>query len=154
MTKYLFLMQGPGFESRVWSLILLHPWKTRFKSGFHHSFWDLVVPDRISRMTLEIYIYEIWERVLANSFSGIHNSTFICSVGNCVFVILHPCCGLRRGKVEDVGGCVHVPRELRPAGAHATTYPETPYHQTRYQPVMSEHQDSPGRTCNQTRYQL
>jgi hypothetical protein len=31
------------------------PWEPRFKSGCHNSFWDLVVPDRISLMTLEIY---------------------------------------------------------------------------------------------------
>jgi hypothetical protein len=32
-----------------------HSWEPRFKSGFHNLFWDLVVPDRISWMTLEIY---------------------------------------------------------------------------------------------------
>jgi hypothetical protein len=25
---------------------LCHPWEPRFKSGFHNSFWDYVVPDR------------------------------------------------------------------------------------------------------------
>ena len=33
----------------------LHPWEPRFKSGFHNSFWDYVVPDRIPWMTLELY---------------------------------------------------------------------------------------------------
>ncbi len=36
-----------------------HPWEPRFKSGFHNSFCDLVVPDRISWMTLEIYKWNL-----------------------------------------------------------------------------------------------
>ncbi len=40
--------------------------------------WDLVVPDRIPWMTLDKYKWN-WERVLANSFSGIHKSKLICS---------------------------------------------------------------------------
>ncbi len=32
-----------------------HLWGPWFKSGFHNSFWDYLVPDRISWMTLEIY---------------------------------------------------------------------------------------------------
>ncbi len=34
-------------------------WEPRFKSGFHISFWDLVVPHRISWMTLEIYKWNL-----------------------------------------------------------------------------------------------
>ncbi len=56
-----------------------HPWEPRFKSAFHNSFWDYVVPDRIPWMTLELYKWN-WERVLANSFSGIHKSKIFCSV--------------------------------------------------------------------------
>jgi hypothetical protein len=46
----------PEFKSRVWCFILFtfswwHPWEPMFKSGFHNSFWDYVVPDRISWMT-------------------------------------------------------------------------------------------------------
>jgi hypothetical protein len=56
---------------------ILGSWEPRFKSGFHNSFWDYVVPDRIP--WLWNYVNEIWERVLANSFSGIHKSKIICS---------------------------------------------------------------------------
>ncbi len=60
-----------------------HPWEPRFKDGFHNSFWDYVVPDRIPWMTLELCKW-IWERVLANSFSGIHKYKIICSAhGKC-----------------------------------------------------------------------
>ncbi len=31
-----------------------HPWEPRFKSGFHNSFWDYLVPDRIPWVTLEL----------------------------------------------------------------------------------------------------
>ncbi len=55
------------------------PWKPRFKSGFHNSFWDLVVPGRISWMTLEIYKWNLGTS-FGNSFSGIHKSKVICSV--------------------------------------------------------------------------
>ncbi len=50
--------RGSEFISRVWSLIFFHDdilgSLYEFKSGFHNSFWDLVVPDRIWWMTLEI----------------------------------------------------------------------------------------------------
>ncbi len=59
--------------------LLWHPWEPRFKSGFHNSFWDYVVPDRLPWMTLELYKL-IWEQVLANSFSGTNKSKIICSV--------------------------------------------------------------------------
>ncbi len=54
------LLQTQG----AWVLILSifswgHPWKPRFKSSFHNSFWDLVVPGRISWMTLEIYKWNL-----------------------------------------------------------------------------------------------
>jgi hypothetical protein len=38
---------------------LWHPWEPRFKSGFHNSFWDYVVPDRIPWMTLELYEWNL-----------------------------------------------------------------------------------------------
>ncbi len=58
VTKYLLQMQG------AWVLIQYtfswgHPWAPRFKSCFHNSFWNLVVPDRISWMTLEIYKWNL-----------------------------------------------------------------------------------------------
>jgi hypothetical protein len=34
---------------------------------------------------------EIWERVLANSFSGIHKSKIICNVAGRVITLLVPC---------------------------------------------------------------
>jgi hypothetical protein len=40
-------------------------------------------------MTLWKYINEIWERVLANSFSGIHKSKIICSAGPIVLKELY-----------------------------------------------------------------
>ncbi len=55
VTKYLLLMQGSWIQIQgVKFFSWWHPWEPRFKSGFHNSFWDLVVPDRISWMTLEI----------------------------------------------------------------------------------------------------
>ncbi len=38
---------------------LWHPWEPRFKSGFHNSFWDYVVPDGIPWMTLELYEWHL-----------------------------------------------------------------------------------------------
>ncbi len=38
---------------------LWHPMEPRFKSGFHNSFWDYVVPDRITWMTLELYEWNL-----------------------------------------------------------------------------------------------
>ncbi len=49
--------RGPGFDSWVWSLIFFHadiPWETRFKYGFHSSFWD--------------FICGIWNWGMASSF--------------------------------------------------------------------------------------
>ncbi len=45
MSKYLVLMQeswvqNPGVKFNIFSC--WHPWETRFKSGFHSSFWDLI----------------------------------------------------------------------------------------------------------------
>jgi hypothetical protein len=53
---------GPEFKSMVlclWYFSLLHPWEPRFKSGFHNSLWDYVVPDRITGMTLELYEWNL-----------------------------------------------------------------------------------------------
>jgi hypothetical protein len=55
VTKNLPLNQGSrvqiqGVKFFSWWL----PGEPRFKSGFHNSFWNLVVPDRISWMTLKI----------------------------------------------------------------------------------------------------
>ena len=58
VAKCLPVMQGAWVQIQAVMLITfswLHPWKPRFKSGFHNSFWDYLVPDRISWMTLEIY---------------------------------------------------------------------------------------------------
>ena len=50
VAKYLLVMQG-GLSSNPVSYIdyfsCLHPWEPRFKSGFHNSFGDYVLPDRI-----------------------------------------------------------------------------------------------------------
>ncbi len=45
MSKYLQLLQGfwvriLGVNFKIFSC--WHPWETRFKSGFHSSFWDLI----------------------------------------------------------------------------------------------------------------
>ena len=58
---------------------LWHPWEPRFKSGFHNSFWDYVVPDRIPWMTLELYRWNLGT-CFGLFFSGIHKSKIICSV--------------------------------------------------------------------------
>ncbi len=71
----------PEFKSRLWSffhdgilgsqgsnLVFIFLFGIlKFLTGYHAWLWK--------------YINEIWERVLANSFSGIHNSKIICSVG-------------------------------------------------------------------------
>jgi hypothetical protein len=45
--NYLLQMQGALVQNQnIFSRG--HLWEPRFKSGFHKSFWDLVVPDRIS----------------------------------------------------------------------------------------------------------
>jgi hypothetical protein len=54
---YVFLMQGSpvqilGVKYNIFSC--WHPWETRFKSGFHRSFWD--------------FICGIWNSGLASSF--------------------------------------------------------------------------------------
>ena len=67
-----------------------HPWKPRFKSGFHNSFWDYVVRLTEYLEWLWNYINEIWEWVLANSFSGIHKSKLICSA-SAVFTPMRVC---------------------------------------------------------------
>ncbi len=80
-SKYLLVMQAAWVKiQNVMFITFLwwHPWEARFKSGFHIFFWDLVVPDIISWMTLEIYKWNL-ERVLANSFWGTHKSKTICS---------------------------------------------------------------------------
>ena len=62
VAKYLHAVQG-GLSSNpgcyVNNFSLWHPWEPRFKSGFHNSFWDYVVPDRISWMTLELYKWNL-----------------------------------------------------------------------------------------------
>ncbi len=58
VTKYFYLGRSPEFTSRKF-FSWWHPREPRFKSGFHNSFWDLVVPDRISWMTLEIYNWNL-----------------------------------------------------------------------------------------------
>ncbi len=79
MTKYLILMQGSlGRIQGVNFFSRWHPCEPRFKSGFHNSFWDLVVSDRISWMILEIYKWNLGTSF--GSFSGIHVSKIICSV--------------------------------------------------------------------------
>ncbi len=62
VAKYLHVMQGglssnPGCYVKTFSL--WHSWEPRFKSGFHNSFWDYVVPDRIPWMTLELYEWNV-----------------------------------------------------------------------------------------------
>ncbi len=74
VTKY--LCRGPEFKSRVWSLIF-----------FHDDILGSLGSNQIFIILFEIlleyhewlwkYIKEIWERVLANSFPGIHNSKII-----------------------------------------------------------------------------
>jgi hypothetical protein len=62
VTKNLLLMQGPWVQIQDLKFIIFswwHPWEPRFKSGFHNSFWDVEVPDRISWMTLEIYNWNL-----------------------------------------------------------------------------------------------
>jgi hypothetical protein len=52
VTNYLLQMQGAWVQLKCifsWG----HPWEPRFQSGFYNSFWDLVVPDRISWKTLK-----------------------------------------------------------------------------------------------------
>ncbi len=58
VTNCLLQMQGAWVQIQCifsWG----HTWKPRFKSGFHNSFWDLVVPGRISWMSLEIYKWNL-----------------------------------------------------------------------------------------------
>ncbi len=58
VAKHLHVMQGAWVQTQGVMFITFswwHPWEPRFKSGFHNSFWDYLVPDRISWMTLEIY---------------------------------------------------------------------------------------------------
>ncbi len=39
----IYWCRGSGFESWVWIFFSCwHPWETRFKSGFHSSFWDFI----------------------------------------------------------------------------------------------------------------
>ncbi len=56
VTKYLLLRQVSWVQIQG---VIFFPWEPRFKSGFHNSFWDLVVPDRISWMALEIYKWNL-----------------------------------------------------------------------------------------------
>jgi hypothetical protein len=78
VAKYLLVMQGMIFITFSW----WHPWEPRFKSGFYNSFWDYLVPDRISWMTVEICKWNLGTSFGYNSFSGIHKSKIICSVLN------------------------------------------------------------------------
>ncbi len=58
VTKYFLQMQGSWVQIPAVKFIIFSWWYPRgprFKSCFHNSFWDYVVPDRISWMTLEIY---------------------------------------------------------------------------------------------------
>jgi hypothetical protein len=48
-------IQGVIFITFSW----WHPWEPRFKSGFYNSFWDYIVPDRITWMTLELYKWNL-----------------------------------------------------------------------------------------------
>ncbi len=48
-------IQGVMFITFSW----WYPWESRFKSGFHNSFWDYLVRDRISWMTLELYKWNL-----------------------------------------------------------------------------------------------
>ncbi len=58
VARYLLVIQG-SLSSKPGCMFLTfsgwHPWEPRLKSGFHNSFWDYVVPDRIPWMTLELY---------------------------------------------------------------------------------------------------
>ncbi len=58
MTNYLLHMQGSWVRMKC-IFLRGHPWEPRFQSGFHNSFWDIVVPKRISWMTLEIYKWNL-----------------------------------------------------------------------------------------------
>jgi hypothetical protein len=61
VAKYLHVMQGGLSSNTVMftTFSLWHSWEPRFKSGFHNSFWDYVVPDRITWMTLELYEWNL-----------------------------------------------------------------------------------------------
>ncbi len=62
VAKYLLVMEGARVQIQVLVFITFswwHPWEPRLKSGFYNSFWDYLVPDRISWMTLEIYKWNL-----------------------------------------------------------------------------------------------
>ncbi len=73
--------RGPEFKSRVWCLLLFHD----DILGSLGSNLVFIIPFGITLFLTEYhewlwkYINEIWERVLANSFSVIHKSKIICS---------------------------------------------------------------------------
>ncbi len=54
MSKYLQLLQGSWMRIFLNIFLCWHPWETRFKSGFHSSFWD--------------FICGIWKWGMASSF--------------------------------------------------------------------------------------
>ncbi len=57
MSKYIQLLQGSWVRILCVNFNIFscwHPWETRFKSGFHSSFWD--------------FIYGIWYWGMASSF--------------------------------------------------------------------------------------
>ncbi len=51
------LSSNPGCD--VYYFFMITSLEPRFKSGFHNSFWDYVVSDRLSWMTLEIYKWNL-----------------------------------------------------------------------------------------------
>jgi hypothetical protein len=62
VAKYLHVMQR-GLSSNlgcyVYIFFIMTSLGARFKSGFHISFWDYVVPDRIPWVTLELYDWNL-----------------------------------------------------------------------------------------------
>ncbi len=68
-----------------------HPWEPGFKSGFHNSFWDYVVPDRIPWMTLELYKWNV-----GNKFWLILFREILCT------------CSLQHRDVESLMFCCRV----------------------------------------------
>jgi hypothetical protein len=62
VAKYLLEMLGAWVHTQGVMFITFswwHPWEPRFKSGFHNSIWDYVVPDRIPWMSLELYKWNL-----------------------------------------------------------------------------------------------
>ncbi len=90
MTNYLIQMQGAYV--RIQSIFSRgHLWEPRFKSGFHNSFWDLVVPDRISWMTLEIYewnfLFNTFISILQFYDSSVQNRLLLTWIGRMYWIV-------------------------------------------------------------------